>query len=87
MAKGVFFVTILMFLGLMLVLFQGNGVKGMMTAYFEEKGYVCEKNYCQQCVINNIPCTCKQDTCDCGDKTVDRKMCTVKLLWKELPKD
>lgn len=84
MAKGIMFVSILLFLGLLLVIFQGNGVKGMMSYYFLEKGYVCEGNYCYQCTINDVPCLCAQETCVCGDKTIDKKMCTVKMLWKKI---
>ena len=87
MAKGLMFFSILLFLGIMLVLLQGNGVKGMIAHYLVKQGYVCEGNYCSQCIINNQPCFCKIDTCLCGDKTIDKKMCTVKLLWREIPKD
>ncbi|MBI4140807.1 hypothetical protein HY485_03130 [Candidatus Woesearchaeota archaeon] len=87
MQKGIFFVAILLFLGLLVIIIQGDGIKGLATEYLTNKGYVCEGNYCFQCIINNVQCSCGTEICTCGDKTVDKKLCTVKLLWQEVPKD
>ncbi|MBI4141797.1 hypothetical protein HY484_02660 [Candidatus Woesearchaeota archaeon] len=88
MNKGIFFVATLLFLGIIVVIIQGDGIKGLATDYLTEtKGYVCEGNYCFQCVINEVPCFCETEICVCGGKTVDKKLCTVKLLWQEMPED
>lgn len=87
MNKGILFVAILLFFGLFIVLFQGDGIKGLATQYLTKQGYVCEGNYCSQCTIDNVQCFCETETCICGDKTVDKKMCTLKLMWKNVPKD
>jgi len=85
MAKGVFFVAVFFFLGLLLIIFQGNGIKGLVTQYLtESKGYICEQDKCYQCVINDKQCFCQTETCTCGDQTIDKKLCTVKILWKDV---
>ena len=88
MAKGIFFVSLILFVGMIVIMLDGKDIKGMVTEYLTNtEGYVCEGNYCYQCTIDNAPCFCTTEVCTCGDKTIDKKMCTVKLLWKEVPKD
>lgn len=80
--------AVLLVLGLLVIMIQGDGIKGLATHYLtENKGYVCEGNYCFQCTINDVSCFCSGETCTCGEKTVDKKLCVVKLLWKDVPKD
>ena len=49
-------------------------VKGIADDISE---YNCYGDFCTSCMIEGHSCSCREEVCDCGEKTVDKKECSL----------
>lgn len=72
----------LIILILTLVLF-GTGLKEKALSGIVEDvpQYTCEgDNFCTGCMIDGFSCNCGKQSCDCGNKTVNKSECSLYSL-------